>query len=71
MEQDRVAPDGDVGAHPDRARVEHRDALVHQALVDALLREARELGELRAVVGAKTLAVVLAVDDGGGVPVPA
>ena len=70
-EQDRVAPDGDVGAHPDRARVEHRDALVHQALVDALLREARELGELGAVVGAEALSIVLAVNDRGGVAVAA
>ena len=70
-EKDRVAADGDVGAHPDRARVEHGDALVHQALVDALLREARELRELGAVVGAEALAVVFAVDDRGGVAVAA
>ena len=70
-EKDRVAPDGHVRADPGGRRVDDGDALVHEARVDAVARDGRELGELGAAVHAEELVGVLGAHGGHALAVTA
>ena len=66
---DGVAADARVGANPGLRGVDERDALGHEALVDAVARDGGELGELDARVHTQAVAVIVAVEDGHAVAV--